>query len=87
VAHRFTYVDVQGRKRVWELSADSPGFTCCRVLVACQVTDAASILVERTGGSQEPIRRTALDSDDSRSIFSRAGSVSHLTVFVPQADL
>jgi hypothetical protein len=86
-SHRFTYVDVQRRDQIWELPANSLGFTYCQVPVCYQLADTVSILIERADGSQEPVRSNALGPDDSLSIFSRAGKVSRFTVFVPRADL
>jgi hypothetical protein len=85
--HRFMYVDVQRREQTWELPANSLSFTYCQVPVCYRVADDASILIEGANGDREPVRGNALGSDDSRSIFSRDGRISRLTVFVPQADL
>ena len=86
-SHRFTYVDVRGRDRTWELPADSLGFTYCQVPVCYRLADAASILVERSNEEQNTVQTNALDAADSESVFSRDGEISRLTVFVPCADL
>jgi hypothetical protein len=85
--HRLEYVDVQNRERTWELPADSLGFTYCQVPICYRLSDAASILIERSHGEQKTIQTNMLDPADSESLFSRDGKISRLTVFVPRGDL
>jgi hypothetical protein len=80
--HRFSYIDVQGVERVWEMPAGSLGFSYCQLPICYRLADQPGIHFERADGTQGTLPSHTLGRSDSNSIFARDGSFRRLTVFV-----
>ncbi len=85
--HRFAYLDARGAEQVWELSADSLGFTYCQVPVCYQLADRPGLRLERADGTTAEAASDTLSPADSACVFARDGAVSRLTVFISPADI
>ena len=84
-SHRFAYVAVDGTEQVWEMPANTLGFTYCQVPVCYQLAEAPGIQVERSDGAE--LQSKALTRSASDEIFARNGTIRRLTVFVTPADM
>lgn len=83
----FSYLDLSGESRSWQLPAHSLAFTCCQVPVCYEVAAAFSITVETQDGGARTIPGMRLRFADSRAIFSRSGEIVRLRVQVPAGAL
>jgi hypothetical protein len=80
----FPYLRVDGQVDCISLPARSLAYTLCQVPVVLKEGRAAGITVHRADGGVETIAGHALDSENTRRIFRRDGSIHHLVVEVPQ---
>jgi len=85
--HSFSYVDLQGTERVWEMPAGTLGFTYCQVPFCYQLADRPGVCLQRYDGTLKDVPSPAIDRSDSNSIFARDGAFSRVTVFVPRGDI
>ncbi len=85
--HRFTYIDLHGKEKTWDLAVDCIGFTYCQVPICYQLADTAQIQIEWADGHREMIRSNTLNPESSKSVFERTGAISRLNVFVEGKSL
>ena len=90
--HPFEYVDVQGKDQMWDMPAESLGFTYCQVPVCYQLAPTpmpakTAIVIERANGRTETVRSNTLSPSVSASIFGRCGEIRRLTVLVSRDSL
>lgn len=86
-ASSFSYVNLKGEDKTWDLPPDSLGFTYCQVPICYTLADAAVITIEWADGRKEFVRSDALNTEVSGSIFSRRDEVARLIVQVPRQAL
>jgi hypothetical protein len=83
--HEFHHHGVDGSPRRWKLAPDTLAFTFCQVPVCYELSDHASITVERRDGGSETIAGACLTADVSAHIFRRDDSIQRLLVKLPQS--
>jgi hypothetical protein len=81
----FTYLDVGGKIRQLELTAESLTYTVCQTPVVIKIADEPSITVHFSNGTQLYIQGNILDEGNSRHIFLRDGCVHYLIVTFPSS--
>jgi hypothetical protein len=84
--HAFAHLGLDGAEAIWNLPAESLGFTYCQVPICYRLADAASITVERGQGITH-VEGNTLSPTDSAEIFARTGAISRLTVQVSRKNL
>jgi hypothetical protein len=82
--HLFEYFAVDGSVETWALGPDTLAFTLCQVPVCYELSDHASIRVERYDGGIEEFRRSFLAADLSSSLFKREHVIRRLRVAIPR---
>ncbi|MEX1114425.1 MAG: hypothetical protein WEB53_04200 [Akkermansiaceae bacterium] len=85
ISHEFAYHGVDGNPRVWKLGPETLAFTFCQVPVCYELSDHASITLERLNGGSETFAGACLAADVSAHIFLRDDSIQRLLVKVPQS--
>jgi hypothetical protein len=85
--YRFDYVDVGGQDRSWDLPAGSLAFTYCGTPICYELSDRASVVVDRPSRPSELITEAELSLSASESVFARDGSIVRLIVRVPREAL
>ena len=85
--YRFDYDDVDGQDRSWELPAGSLAFTYCGTPICYELSDRASVVVDRPSRPSELITEAELSLSASESVFARDGSIVRLIVRVPREAL
>ncbi|HTS19793.1 MAG TPA: hypothetical protein VMP11_19610 [Verrucomicrobiae bacterium] len=83
----FSYVNLKGEERTWDLPAESLAFTRCQVPVCYTLADTPVITIEWADGRKEFLRSDSLNAEVSASIFSRRDEVARLIVQVPRQAL
>jgi hypothetical protein len=86
-ARSFSYVNLKGEDKTWELPPGSLAFTYCQVPICYTLADAAVITIEWADGRKEFVRSDSLNADVSGSIFSRRDELARLIVQVPRQVL
>jgi hypothetical protein len=86
-ATEFSWVDVGGGERSWNLPAGSLAFTFCQVPVCYEIGAGASVSVHRRGGRIDTVDGNALNAADSDSIFGRRGEIDRLRITVPEKEI
>jgi hypothetical protein len=86
-ARAFSYVNLKGEDKTWDLPPESLGFTYCQVPICYTLADAAVITIEWADGRKEFVRSDSLSPEVSGSIFSRRDEVARLIVQVPRQAL
>jgi hypothetical protein len=86
-ARAFSYVNLKGEDKTWELPPESLAFTYCQVPICYTLADAAVITIEWNDGRKEFVRSDSLSVEVSGSIFSRRDEVARLIVQVPRQAL
>jgi hypothetical protein len=86
-ADQFTFINLDSKDQIIELSSGQLGFTYCQVPFVYSVSDVAK--VEVMMANEEVICSEALVLNDklSHSIFSRDGAVKQVTVSLPASLL
>jgi hypothetical protein len=85
--YRFDYADAAGRDRSWDLPAGTLAFTYCATPVCYELSERASIVIDRASAAGEQVAGAELSAAASEAIFARDGSISRLTVRVPRHGL
>jgi hypothetical protein len=70
-----------------ELGPDTLVFTLCQVPVCYELSDHASVTVEKHGGDSEEFHRSFLAADLSSSLFRREELICRLRVKIPRDSL
>jgi hypothetical protein len=78
----FEYVDVAGTRRTLRLDAGTLAFTTCQTLFVLHLDADERIVVRLSDGTEKIVRDGELDPELSREIFTRAGRVERVDVFV-----
>jgi hypothetical protein len=85
--YKFNYVDVDGQDQTWDLPAGSLAFTYCGTPVSYELSERASVLVDRPSRPSELITDAELPLTASESVFARDGSIVRLIVRIPREAL
>jgi hypothetical protein len=82
--HVFRYYGIDGSPEAWELGPDTLAFTLCQVPVCYELSERASITVERRDGGLAEFDRSFLAPDVSSGIFRREDVIRRLRVRIPR---
>jgi hypothetical protein len=76
----FHYFDLSGRRRRLRLPPGSLAFTYCQVPVVYRLGQKSRLVVRLATGEETRAERLTLDTETSRSIFSRDGRIERMTL-------
>ena len=82
--HAFEYFQIDGSADTWELGPETLAFTLCQVPVCYELSDDASITVERHDGGSEKFHQSFLAAGHSSSLFRREDVIRRLRVAIPR---
>jgi hypothetical protein len=85
--YKFEYVDVDGADQTWELPAGSLAFTYCGTPICYELSDRASVLIDRPSRPSELITDAELPLTASESVFARDGLIVRIIVRVAREAL
>lgn len=83
----FRYVDLRGITRRLRLPPGSLAFTYCNVPVIYRLAATDSLGIEGSSGLRRSAGELRLDSETSRSVFSRSGYVTRIVVSLSPKNL
>jgi len=79
----FQYIDVHQNKKEIELHENSLGFTYCQVPIIYTIGDVNNIEVQYSNSNDLKIfKNLIIDTDVSKSIFRREGSIVQISVTI-----
>jgi len=78
----FQYDDTEGQPQSIDLPKNSVAYSICQIPVVVNASNEESITVYFTDGSTQYMNGHVLDSDHSRHIFQRDGSIQYLVVSI-----
>ncbi|WP_299887202.1 hypothetical protein [uncultured Lacinutrix sp.] len=86
-SRQYNYVDVNQSFKSIELETSSLAFTYCQVPIIYQMSGVEGLIVVHTNGNTTKYNDTRLNSNISKEIFKRSGSIEMIIVNIDKATL